>query len=90
MRGIPTGSTDSQLSLKQSKTVMDIAKADIALVDYVRVKPAPANRNIEFPAEFFDPLMWPFLFNIGVQIRVPLFNASLPEDDEFFQCVFHQ
>jgi hypothetical protein len=88
--GKPVGSTDSQLSLKQSATVTDIAKTDIALVDYIRIKPAPANLSIEFPAEFFDPRIWPYILNIGVQMRVPLFNASLPEDNEFFQCVFHR
>jgi hypothetical protein len=89
VRGQPVRSTDSQISIKQSKPVTDIAKADTAFVDYIRIKPMPANRDIEFPAEFFDPRIWPFVFNIGVLMRVPPFNASLPEDDEFFQCVFH-
>jgi|SRR5579862_8652082 len=84
--GEPTGSTDSQLSVKRSKSAMDIAKTDIALVDYVRIKPAPANRLQEFPVELFDPRNWPFIFNVGVQLRVPLFDSTLPEDDSILQC----
>lgn len=86
VRGEPIGSTDSQLSVKRPKSVMDIAKADIALVYYLRMKPAPANRLQEFPVEFFDPRIWPYIFNVGVQLRVPLFNSTLPEDDSIIQC----
>jgi|SRR5579862_6036154 hypothetical protein len=89
VQGALVDSTDSQLSIKQSKIGRDIAKADIALVDYIRIKPIPENRNIEFPTEILDPRIWPFIFKIGVLMRVPLFNVALPEDDEFFQCVFH-
>jgi hypothetical protein len=89
VQGVPVDSTDSQLSVKQSKIGRDIAKADIALVDYIRIKPIPENRSIEFPTEIFDPRIWPFIFRVGALMRVPLFNAALPEDDEFFQCVFH-
>jgi hypothetical protein len=85
-RGEPVGSTDSQLSVKRSKSVMDIAKTDIALVYYMRIKPAPANRLQEFQAELFDPRIWPYIFNVGVQLRVPLFNSTLPEDDSILQC----
>src|SRR5579862_1395042 len=52
VQGALVDSTDSQLSVKQSKIGRDIAKADIALVDYIRIKPIPENRNIEFPTEF--------------------------------------
>jgi hypothetical protein len=63
---------------------------DIALVDYVRIKPAPANRLQEFPVEVFDPRIWPYILNVGVQIRVPLFNSALPEDDSILQCTVRQ
>jgi hypothetical protein len=85
-RGEPTGSTDSQFSIKRSNTVSEIAKADIALVDYIRIKPAPSNRVMEFPAELFDVRIWPYIFNIGVQMRVPLFNSTLLEDDSMLSC----
>ncbi len=86
VHGEPVGSTDSQLSVKRSKSVMEIAKTDIALVYYMRIKPAPSNRLNEFPAEFFEPRIWPYIFNVGVQLRVLLFNSTFPEDDSILQC----
>jgi hypothetical protein len=86
VRGEPVASTDSQLSVKRSKSVTDIAKTDIALVEYIRIKPAPPNVGREFPAEFFDLRIWPYIFNVGVQLHVPLFNSTLPEDDSILQC----
>jgi hypothetical protein len=87
VRGVAAGSTDSQLSVRRSKAVDDIAKADIALVDYIRIKPAPENLAHEAQEVMvLDPRIWPYIFNIGVQMRVPLFNSTLAEDDSALQC----
>jgi hypothetical protein len=90
VRGELVGSTDFQLSVKQSSAAMNIAKTDIAFVDYIRLKPPPYDRIREFPAEVLDPRVWPYMFNIGVHMSVPVFNSTLPEDDSILQCAIRQ
>ena len=94
VNGQPVGSTDSQVSVKLSGTVTNIAKADIALVDYVRIKPFSERIRRGMvdagPLVFLVPQVWPYILNVGVQLRVPLFNSMLPEDDSILQCPIRQ
>jgi hypothetical protein len=86
IEGKPTSATDSQLSIKKFNAVSDIAKTDIAFVHYIRIKPAPADLVREFPAEFFDPRIWPYILNVGVHMQVLLYDSTLVEDNSVLQC----
>jgi hypothetical protein len=74
------------------KSKMDIANsisstaAGVLGATYVPFQLTGPRANI--PAEVLDPRAWPCILNAGVQMDVPLFNSTLPEDNEFFQCVF--
>ena len=87
--GKPTTASDSLLSLdgKRSKA---IAKADIARIAYIRIKPI-AGGSVWFAQEagwlaLFDPHQWPYLFNVGVHMSVLLYDAAMVEDDSYLGC----
>lgn len=90
MSGQPAASTDSQLSLKQFASISTVVKTDVALVYYIRIKPASGDllwfAQEAGPLTILNPQTWPYLFNIGVQMRVLLYNVELPEDNTSLVC----
>jgi hypothetical protein len=86
-------SNEAEVTIRPSHDNEKILKADIDQVYYVRVKPA-SDRITKGPTEFpwsslyvlLDPLAWPYVFNVGVQMEVPLYNSALPEDNSVLQC----
>jgi hypothetical protein len=88
--GKPVSSTDYELSLKRLNGVKTVQKADISLVYYIRIKPTPA--GLEWyvqeagPLAGLNPQTWPYIFNLGVQMSVLLYNSALAEDNSTLRC----
>ncbi len=78
---------DDAVTLRTWNKPVEIPKAEIANLYYVRE--APISASAEYNAQealFIDPHLWPYLLHIPPKIRVLLFDASLAEDNTPCGC----
>jgi len=90
VRGAPLKVTPGSISLKHALGKTVYPKADIDIVDYLRVKPATdsfMSTLDEFPyALFLEPEFYYRVAGLEGRIRVRLYDASKPEDDSPVNC----
>src|ERR1039458_573927 len=77
--------TASDVTLTQRGREETIPKAGAARVEYIRA--APWAEGVEWsyqefgPLAIFDPGYWPHILHLSGKITVPIYDASLPEND---------
>ena len=90
VRGTPLKVTPDNISLKHGLGKTVYPKADIDIVDYLRVKPATDSYMSileEAPyALFLDPEFYYRAAGLEGRVRVRLYDASKPEDDSSVNC----
>ena len=62
-----------------------VPKAEVARVDYIRAAPWPEGVEQGYqefgPLSVFNPGYWPHMLHFNGKITVPVYDASLPEND---------
>jgi hypothetical protein len=79
--------SDTSITLMHPGGNINLAKADITQVYYVRYKPLSEGAEHSAQEMFFvDPRLWPYFLNISAKIPVRLYDSSVPEDNAPVQC----
>ena len=79
--------SDTQLELDRTGGKLEIAKADIARVYYLRYKPLSDSEKYSAQEDFWiDPRLWPYYLHLVPRLPVSLYDSSLPEDDAAPRC----
>lgn len=90
VRGVPLQTKPDAIELRHGLRTERLSKADIATVDYLRVKPATDDLKFvlaESPwAVIFYPEFYHRLANLEGKVPVRLYDASKPEDDAQLAC----
>jgi hypothetical protein len=77
--------TASDVTLTQRSRKETILKAEVARVEYVRAAPWPERVEWSYqelgPLAIFDPGYWPHMLHLSGKISVPIYDASVPEND---------
>lgn len=77
----------SGITLSTNNKSETIRKPDVARVYYVRLKPLSDSARYSDEERFpLNPELWPYYLNIGVQMRVLLYDSSALEDDSKTVC----
>jgi hypothetical protein len=89
-RGKLLSASDMALTLESWGKAANIRKDDVSTVSYIRAKPlsdsaAYADDELAW-MKVFDPQLWPHLMHLESPLTVPLYDASLPEDDSSIVC----
>jgi hypothetical protein len=90
VKGVPSKVTQDSITLKQGLITIEYSKAEIIVVDYLRVKPADDTYDY-FVKEgpellFLFPETYYRLMGLEGRVPVRLFDASKPEAGAVLQC----
>ncbi len=82
--------SDEDLTLQTDNHELKLPKANISTVSYLVPKPLSdsamyADEELVF-LKIFDPELWPVMFGTQPKLNVPLFDASVPEDNSQVIC----
>jgi len=79
--------SEKQLELDGPSGKLKIAKAEIAEVYYLRVKPLTDSEKYSAQEDFFyDPRLWPYYLHLVPRLPVRLYDSLLPEDNAPVKC----
>jgi len=85
--GLLSTISETELQLEQPGGKVDVAKADVAQVYYLRYKPLTDSEKYSAQEDFWiDPRLWPYYLHLVPKIPVRLYDSSLPEDNTPVHC----
>jgi hypothetical protein len=90
IEGIAAGASEAELTVKTAQGDVKTAKSEVARVELVRGK--PWSDRAEFAGQelgtlaVLDPETWPYLLRLSATISVPLYDASVAEDNTEVRC----
>ena len=78
---------DSGITLDVKGKSQTIRKEDVVRIYYVRLKPRSDGARYSDEERFpLDPELWPYYLNLGVRMRVLLYDSAAPQDDAPIHC----
>jgi hypothetical protein len=79
--------SDTQLELDRPVGRLEVSKADVAQVYYLRYKPLTDSEKYSAQEDFWvDPRLWPYYLKLSPKMPVRLYDSSRPEDDTPSRC----